>query len=146
MNFSFDIAEDVAAQVEEMSRLSMLGFFRRAREISASSLANHTDIFPVAAERMRLLYDQGDFEELFQSSETYQRDYIRSLVHYDVAGDVRSQIVWLFGHIAALAMGKVQRGTLHITLVNISEIVETFMLEAEGEAQPEQVSAYRKTV
>lgn len=66
MQFSIDIVDvsstdGIVDRVEEMMRLAAHGRFREARKISDSELAPCSHLFPVAAERMRLLLDQGAF-------------------------------------------------------------------------------------
>ena len=141
LDFSIDIAEDVAAQVEEMLRKSMLGYFRQAREVFEERLVKHTDIFPVAVERMRLLHGQGDFGALLQSVVIYERDHMSSPLHNDIPDDVRSQIIWLLKHIALLATEKTPSGAPRLTMVEFSETMKRFLGEPSKEAQPEQVSS-----
>lgn len=64
MEFSFDIETDFLEIVEHMAYRSTLGQFRAAREISDSLLEEPIDIFPVAFEAIRLLYDQGQYSQL----------------------------------------------------------------------------------
>lgn len=65
MSFEVDIVEeDIPARVEDLMRLSALGFFREAREQSLDLFSRQDDVFAVKMECMRLLFEQGDFEEL----------------------------------------------------------------------------------
>ncbi|KAK5675622.1 hypothetical protein LTS10_011722 [Elasticomyces elasticus] len=64
MDFSIDIVEDVAAEVEAVMRLSVFGLFREARKAADETLKRYLGCFPVAVEYLRLLYDQGDFDIL----------------------------------------------------------------------------------
>lgn len=71
MQFSIDVVDvsypdAVAERVEQMMRLGAHGRFKEAREISDSELAPYSYMFPVAAERMRLLLDQAAFEDLIK--------------------------------------------------------------------------------
>ncbi|KAK4911107.1 hypothetical protein LTR49_020274 [Elasticomyces elasticus] len=76
MDFSIDIVEDVAAEVEVVMRLSAFGLFREARKAADETLKRYIDYFPVAVEYLRLLYDQGDFAMLRQEAEKFRkRDY-----------------------------------------------------------------------
>ncbi|KAK4900487.1 hypothetical protein LTR27_002203 [Elasticomyces elasticus] len=69
MDFSVDIVEDVAAEVEAVMRLCAFGLFGEARRAADETLKLHLSCFPVLVEYMRLLYDQGDFDMLRQEAE-----------------------------------------------------------------------------
>ncbi|KAK5722001.1 hypothetical protein LTR17_014505 [Elasticomyces elasticus] len=77
MDFSIDILEDVAAEVEAVMRLSAFGLFREARKAADDTLRRYLDNFPVAVEYLRLLHDQGDFEGLRQETDKFQRGEYR---------------------------------------------------------------------
>ncbi|KAK4948920.1 hypothetical protein LTR10_012293 [Elasticomyces elasticus] len=76
LDFTVDIVEDVAAEVEEVMRLSAFGLFGEARKAADETLRPHLGpliYFPIAAEFLRLLYDQGDFDMLRQEAEKLHR-------------------------------------------------------------------------
>ncbi|KAK3628391.1 hypothetical protein LTR56_018659 [Elasticomyces elasticus] len=69
MDFSVDIVEDVAAEVEAVMRLCAFGLFGEARRAADETLKLHLGCFPVLVEYMRLLYDQGDSDMLQHEAE-----------------------------------------------------------------------------
>ena len=69
LTFPVHIVEDVNLLIEEILRLGALGFFEKARALSDESIDETFDIFPFVAEQMRLLWDQGDFDALFDTTE-----------------------------------------------------------------------------
>ncbi|KAK5715946.1 hypothetical protein LTR15_009771 [Elasticomyces elasticus] len=76
LDFSIDIVEDVAAEVEAVMRLSVFGLFREARKAADETMKRYLGYFPVAVEYLRLLYDQGDFDMLRQEAERFREgDY-----------------------------------------------------------------------
>lgn len=134
MNFSFDVfnlSEKIADYVEDMMRLSAHGHFGKARAISDGVLAKHTHIFPVAAERMRLLYDQGDFDTLSRVS----RDWLTGVEDADLEPqenvDSATRIVRLFWRVATGRFEPVR---------DIDSLLETYAQTGIEEALPEEVS------
>jgi hypothetical protein len=69
MDFPFEVVKNNLEQnVEAMARQSCLGQFGVARVLYRDAIEKHQDIFPVYAEYLRLLYDQGDFETLSKAT------------------------------------------------------------------------------
>jgi hypothetical protein len=64
MNFSFDVIEDPMDGLNAMVGLSEMGSFREAKFVYKDSLERYSGAFPIFAEYLRLLYDQGDFDAL----------------------------------------------------------------------------------
>ena len=64
MNFSFNVVEDPMDSLNGMLSLSAMGSFREARLVYKDSLERYSGAFPIYAEYVRLLYDQGDFSAL----------------------------------------------------------------------------------
>jgi len=64
LDFKFHLAD----YVQEVVRLGALGIFNEARFVAGEYLSEHANFFPVAAEIMRLMYDQGDVDELYAYS------------------------------------------------------------------------------
>jgi hypothetical protein len=64
----FDFELDLASYVQEVVRLGALGIFKEARHVAREYLGEHENLFPVAAEIMRLMYDQGDVVKLYDYS------------------------------------------------------------------------------
>jgi hypothetical protein len=73
MDFSIEIVDDINAQIEEMMRLSWLGYFNQARQISDSIAPIHHSKFEVVVEQLRLLMDQGAYEDLIAKAESVSR-------------------------------------------------------------------------
>ncbi|KAK5734523.1 hypothetical protein LTR17_008883 [Elasticomyces elasticus] len=69
MDFTVEVVEDVAAEVEAVMRLNAFGLFGEAREAADETLRPYLGHFPIAADFLRLLYDQGDFDILRQEAE-----------------------------------------------------------------------------
>jgi hypothetical protein len=63
MHFDLDIGLDVNADIEELSRLNQLGHFNEAILLFHERLASHVDFFPVTAEYVDLLLEQGSFRD-----------------------------------------------------------------------------------
>jgi hypothetical protein len=64
MNFTFET--NVYQDLEDIVRLGAFGQFKEARLIVDESLEGLHDEFPIAVEIMRLMYDQGDFVQLYK--------------------------------------------------------------------------------
>lgn len=69
LDFNFEVV-DVRDKLGELAYNSTLGWFRAAHESSDSILEDHRDVFPIAFEIVRLLYDQGQYGELRKTIET----------------------------------------------------------------------------
>jgi hypothetical protein len=64
MSFDMDVMEDIPMEVDELMRLGALGKFGEARDRFQAIFEDNINEYPVIAEYVRLLYDQGDFEAL----------------------------------------------------------------------------------
>jgi hypothetical protein len=64
MNFSIDVVENPMDDINDMVRLSEFGCFSEAITVFRDSLAKYSNVFPIFAEYLRLLFDQGDFNTL----------------------------------------------------------------------------------
>jgi hypothetical protein len=64
MNFLFDVVEDPMDGLDAMVSLGETGSFHEARLVYKDSLERYSGAFPIFAEYLRLLYDQGDFNAL----------------------------------------------------------------------------------
>ena len=74
MNFNFDVVDDVRAKVEALVQKSTLGRFDGAREIIDSIVDGpEGEDFVIAFEVLRLLYDQGQFQQLREVIEKLSR-------------------------------------------------------------------------
>lgn len=72
-DFTLDVVNDVYDKIEEIVRLSAIGYFKAARELHKHSVEKHCGVLPIFAEFLRLLYDQGDFKTLL-STIAHDRD------------------------------------------------------------------------
>jgi hypothetical protein len=71
MDFQLDVdKKDVEQAIEHMLRLNSLGQFADAQTVVEESLQEFDDLFPVAIEIMRLMYDQGDFSRLLDYADS----------------------------------------------------------------------------
>lgn len=68
MTFEFDVFDDISQNVNDMARQGSLGYFGKARSMYNDALKKHRSVFPVFAEYLRILYDQGDLKTLKATS------------------------------------------------------------------------------
>lgn len=64
MTFKADVIRDPMKDIDDMVVLGEIGSFGKARALFEESLAQYSDAFPISAEYLRLLYDQGDYTSL----------------------------------------------------------------------------------
>ncbi|KAK5738892.1 hypothetical protein LTR17_005618 [Elasticomyces elasticus] len=74
MQFDFDVVEDTSYKaVQDVARLSAFGHFGQARSLSKETLETRMDAYPFAFEVLRLLFDQGDYEEMLRIAREFHK-------------------------------------------------------------------------
>jgi hypothetical protein len=64
VHLELDIEEDVEGQLEELSRLKILGHFNVAEQHFQTNLRDYSDVPPVAVEYAEMLLQQGAYKRL----------------------------------------------------------------------------------
>lgn len=153
MAFPLDIVEDVHFLVEEILKFCALGFFEKARRLSDECIDEYLDIFPFVAERMRLLWEQGDFDTLLDLTERSLSQQLQQLGQSKLytgfwpserAEPPETQVLWLYRRLAALATGKLHPEDLRQALTSRHDglnSVTPITGKVELELEPVQVSS-----
>ena len=74
MECKIEVVDGIEAQVEEMMRLRVQGYFKEARQLSQSIASRHQQTFEVVFEQLRLMLDQGAYTDLIEKADSRPRN------------------------------------------------------------------------